>query len=103
MSGHCDFCGIWHSGSCCHPGRIVVAQQQDDLATLRAQVADLTRERDELKERESRNVTYVGAIHARLATGHWHTLAKGDAECAVKAVDALVARAEAAEQRAAQM
>ena len=21
MSGHCDFCGVWHSGSCSHPGR----------------------------------------------------------------------------------
>lgn len=21
MSGWCDFCQIWHSGSCCHPGR----------------------------------------------------------------------------------
>lgn len=21
MSGHCDFCGVWHSGSCCHPER----------------------------------------------------------------------------------
>jgi len=21
MSGHCDFCEIWHSGPCCHPQR----------------------------------------------------------------------------------
>jgi hypothetical protein len=21
MSGRCDFCGVWHSGSCSHPGR----------------------------------------------------------------------------------
>lgn len=22
MSGYCNFCGVWHSGSCCHPGRL---------------------------------------------------------------------------------
>lgn len=22
MSGFCNFCRIWHSGPCCHPGRI---------------------------------------------------------------------------------
>jgi len=21
MSGHCDFCGVWHSAGCCHPKR----------------------------------------------------------------------------------
>lgn len=26
MSGHCNFCGIWHSGSCCHPGRPIPTQ-----------------------------------------------------------------------------
>lgn len=21
MSGYCDWCHVWHSGPCCHPGR----------------------------------------------------------------------------------
>lgn len=25
MSGFCDFCQVWHSASCCHPGRQVIA------------------------------------------------------------------------------
>ncbi len=23
MSGFCDFCGVWHSGSCCNPARVL--------------------------------------------------------------------------------
>ena len=38
MSGHCDFCQTWHSGSCCHPGRA-------ELTRLRAEVARLNEER----------------------------------------------------------
>lgn len=34
MSGHCDFCGIWHSGGCCHPGRAIVANQAQRIAAL---------------------------------------------------------------------
>lgn len=38
MSGHCSFCDTWHSGSCCHPGRQLLSQveQERDEAQLAA-------------------------------------------------------------------
>jgi hypothetical protein len=36
MSGHCDFCGIWHSGSCCHPGRAKLASAYARIRALEA-------------------------------------------------------------------
>jgi len=38
MSGHCDFCGIWHSASCCHPGRAVVANLESQLTAANAEI-----------------------------------------------------------------
>lgn len=38
MSGHCDFCGIWHSGSCCHPARVKFSLIESDLAVARRKV-----------------------------------------------------------------
>lgn len=32
MSGHCDWCGVWHSGSCCHPGRVLYQDLERKLA-----------------------------------------------------------------------
>lgn len=37
MAGHCDFCGIWHSGSCCHPGRAKLAELERELASAVAE------------------------------------------------------------------
>src|SRR5690348_5180261 len=34
MSGHCDFCNIWHSGGCSHPGRMLLAMRERELAEL---------------------------------------------------------------------
>ena len=36
MSGHCDFCQVWHSGSCCHPGRHEVESLRAALAAATA-------------------------------------------------------------------
>ena len=38
-SGFCDFCGIWHSGSCCHPGRARLDRAEQDNARPRAALA----------------------------------------------------------------
>jgi len=35
-SGHCNFCNIWHSGGCCHPGRMVVANLEEQLRQAQA-------------------------------------------------------------------
>jgi protein-arginine kinase activator protein McsA len=37
MSGHCDFCGVWHSGSCSHPGR----QWKERAERAEARVSEL--------------------------------------------------------------
>jgi len=34
MSGHCDFCGIWHSASCCHPGRAKLEELKLEINQL---------------------------------------------------------------------
>lgn len=34
MSGHCDWCQLWHSGGCFHPGRYPYAAAQDRIAEL---------------------------------------------------------------------
>jgi chorismate mutase len=55
VSGHCDFCGIWHSGSCCHPGRAELDALRAALATAtaRAEKADAEREAAVLAMREA--------------------------------------------------
>ena len=40
MSGHCDWCDIWHSGSCCHPGRALYADLEVKIAALREQLRE---------------------------------------------------------------
>jgi len=35
MSGYCDFCQIWHSASCCHPGRIRLIALEEQVRELR--------------------------------------------------------------------
>ena len=42
MSGHCDFCNVWHSGSCCHPG-------QAKLTELERQLKDKERAYEDLR------------------------------------------------------
>lgn len=39
MSGHCDFCQIWHSGGCCHPGRAILEAQRQDIERLNDEAA----------------------------------------------------------------
>jgi hypothetical protein len=41
MSGMCDFCGIWHSGSCCHPGRAILREADEQIAELKEQNNEL--------------------------------------------------------------
>jgi hypothetical protein len=41
MSGHCDFCGIWHSSSCFHPGRAKLDTLERENARLQARVEEL--------------------------------------------------------------
>ncbi len=31
-SGFCDFCQVWHSAGCCHPGKIILANKEAQLA-----------------------------------------------------------------------
>jgi len=50
MSGHCDFCGIWHSGPCCHPGRAILAGKDLEINVLRFKLANVTTERDVANE-----------------------------------------------------
>lgn len=38
MSGHCDFCDMWHSGPCCHPGRVILAMQDEEIKDLKAKL-----------------------------------------------------------------
>ena len=38
MSGFCEFCGIWHSASCCHPGRKILDEKNQQIATLQEQI-----------------------------------------------------------------
>jgi len=40
VSGHCDFCGIWHSASCCHPGRAKLLAAQAEIASLNDEVEE---------------------------------------------------------------
>ena len=35
MSGMCDFCHTWHSGSCCHPGQAKVRELEHQLKELK--------------------------------------------------------------------
>ena len=41
MSGHCDFCNIWHSGSCCHPGRALLTVAEARISSLEDAVQDV--------------------------------------------------------------
>jgi len=44
MTGHCDFCGIWHSGPCCHPGRaklVELVELESQLTAANAKVEKL--------------------------------------------------------------
>jgi hypothetical protein len=49
VSGHCDFCGIWHSSSCFHPGRAKLDTLERDNARLQARVEELRRENQGLR------------------------------------------------------
>ena len=47
MSGHCEFCGIWHSASCCHPGRGALDVADHEITALRAKLAEAEKAREE--------------------------------------------------------
>jgi len=53
MSGHCDFCQIWHSASCCHPGRAKLIDLESQLTA------------SEANEEKQRNT--ISILEARLA------------------------------------
>ena len=55
MSGHCDFCNVWHSGSCCHPG-------QAKLTELERQLKDKERAYEDLRTQ------VISAMHEDLRT-----------------------------------
>lgn len=38
-SGHCDFCGIWHSAGCCHPGKARLDALEAERDEARSDVA----------------------------------------------------------------
>jgi len=40
MSGHCDFCDIWHSGFCCHPGRVKLEFANAEIQAYYNEAAD---------------------------------------------------------------
>lgn len=54
MSGHCDFCQIWHSGSCSHPGRNEMVALQAQLIEWKNKYADEGHRADCLTLDESR-------------------------------------------------
>lgn len=33
-SGYCDFCGVWHTASCYHPGRRLIDEKDRQIANL---------------------------------------------------------------------
>lgn len=39
-SGFCDFCQLWHSATCCHPGRVLLAQRDERIAELEQKLHD---------------------------------------------------------------
>ena len=54
MSGFCDFCQIWHSASCCHPGRIILIERDKEITRL----TELLRE----AVKHTRNLAFVAGF-----------------------------------------
>jgi len=55
MSGYCDFCQAWHSAGCCHPGRVILAEKEIEIRTLK----ELLEEVGEAIAEESATITVI--------------------------------------------
>ena len=51
MSGFCEFCGIWHSASCFHPGRKILYEKDSQIAAIKEQVGYMRLEIAALKDK----------------------------------------------------
>lgn len=58
MNGYCDFCGVWHSGSCCHPNNMR-SHQREYESWLEEKCAAAERALEELRDRLSKHPAYA--------------------------------------------
>lgn len=66
MSGHCEFCHVWHSGPCCHPGKGALILAGRRIAELEAQLAELKRIRNYVEGERDKAIALYNEAYKRI-------------------------------------